>query len=67
MDRITVGACDPSGLHVFYVKVNTCTGSEVGVVLSELFPQGDIDSVARDVGDRLCFLPLLILQKSLQQ
>lgn len=43
MDRITVGACDPSGLHVFYVKVNTCTGSEVGVVLSELFPQGDID------------------------
>lgn len=43
VDRITRRACDPSGLHGFYMKVNTSTGSEVGVTLSEFFLQGDID------------------------
>lgn len=43
MGRITRRACDPSGLHGFYMKVNTFTGSEVGGAHSELFPQADID------------------------
>lgn len=43
MDRITRRACDPSGLHGFYVKVNTSAGSEVAAALGELFPWGDID------------------------